>query len=56
MKHSEIVGSNLTQEQIAENFAIAKEKWLNMLDGRSLSEYEDDLENNAIEKIKAYNN
>jgi hypothetical protein len=56
MKNVEIVGSNLPQDKVAENFAIAKEKWLDMLNGRSLVEYEDNLENNAIEKIKAYNN
>jgi hypothetical protein len=55
MKNAEIVGSNLPEDKVKENFEIAKEKWLNMLNGQTLAEYEDNLENNAIKKIKAYN-
>jgi hypothetical protein len=55
MKNPEIVGSNLPEDKVKENFEIAKENWLKMLDGQSLAQYEDNLENNAIEKIKAYN-
>ena len=47
MKNKEIVGSNLTQDKIAENFAIAKEKWLEMLNGKTIAEYEDDLDNHG---------
>jgi hypothetical protein len=56
MKNPEIVGSNLPQDQIEENFAIAKQKWLKSLGGLSLAEYEDKMQNDAIEKITAYNN
>ncbi len=55
MKNKEIVGSNLSQAKVEENFVTAKEKWLDMLNGRSLAEYEDAIENHAIEKIKAMN-
>lgn len=55
MKNPEIVESNLPQDKVAENFETAKEKWLDMLNGRSLAEYEDALKDHAIEKIKAMN-
>ena len=55
MKNPEIVGSNLPEDKAAENFEIAKEKWLKMLNGRSLAEYEDDLQNDAIKKMIAIN-
>ena len=55
MKNPEIVGSNLSQAKVEENFATAKEKWLDMLNGRSVAEYEDALKDHATEKIKAMN-
>jgi|GEM_PF-3988129 len=55
MKNPEIVGSNLSQAKVEENFATAKQKWLDILNGRSLAEYEDTAEDHAIEKIKAMN-
>jgi len=51
MKNKEIVGTNLPQEQIEENFVTAKKDWLKSLNGLSLAEYEDKIQNDALEKI-----
>jgi hypothetical protein len=55
MKNPEVVGSNLPEDKVKENFEIAKEKWLQMLNGQSLAEYEDAIKDHDIEKIKATN-
>ena len=51
MKNKEIVGSNLPQDQVEENFVTAKKDWLKSLNGLSLAEYEDKIQNDALEKI-----
>ncbi len=51
LKHDS-AGRRLNNEDIKNNFKIAKENWLKQLDGLTMLEYEDKLEKDAIEKIE----
>lgn len=54
MKNKEIVGSNLPQDKIEENFKIAKEKWLKKLGGLSLADHEKQIETVVRNKTPTY--